>query len=202
MTIRVLLADDHLAIRVSIRGALTKVPGIAVVGEAEDGEGALHLIKEQRPDVAVLGCRLPGLSAAEVAVRLWEWRLPTQVLALSIHPDDQYDYRMPKKILETLLKAVQAMVREQQEWLSPWATLRVLAWKQKEALLPRMEKLTRRELEILRLLARGRDNQCIAGELNIGERTVKNYVTSIYSKLGMRSRAEAVAWAWEHGLME
>lgn len=212
MTVRVLLADDHPAIRAGIRGALTRAPGIVVVGEADNGVDALRLIEEQRPDVVVLDCRLPGLAGTEVAAWLQAQRLPTRVLALSAYAEDQYvrgmlqagaaGYLLKEEALDTVTKAVQAVAQGQQ-WFSPGVMPQVLAWMRGErSLSPGAEKLSGRELQVLRLLARGWDNRRIAQELSIGEGTVKNHVVSIYTRLGLHSRAEAVAWAWEQGVMD
>lgn len=212
MTVRILLADDHPAVRAGIRGALAKAPDIVVVGEAADGEAALQLIEEHRPDVALLDCRLPGLSGAEVAAKVRERGLPTRVLALSAYAEDQYvhgmlqagavGYLLKTEALDTVVQAVQ-VAAQGQEWFSPGVMARVLVWARGEVPVPPgAEKLTRRELEVLQLLARGWDNRRIAEELEISEGTAKNHVTSIYSRLGVGSRAEAVAWAWERGVIE
>ena len=94
MSIRVLLADDHPAVRAGIRGALERAADIEVVGEASDGEEALRLVEELRPDVALLDCRLPGREGAEVAEAIRERGWPTRVLALSAYQEDKYIYGM------------------------------------------------------------------------------------------------------------
>ena len=121
MTIRVLLADDHPAVRAGIRGALEKAADMEVVGEAGDGEEALRLVEELRPDVALLDCRLPGREGAEVAEAIRERGVPTRVLVLSAHTDDKYVYGMLQagaqgyvlkdEPLETVAAAMQAVAR-------------------------------------------------------------------------------------------
>ena len=212
MTIRVLLADDHPAVRAGIRGALERAADIEVVGEVGDGEEALRLLEELCPDVALLDCRLPGREGAEVAAVLREQGLPTRVLALSAYQDDKYVYGMLQagargyvlkdEPLEIVVAAVRAVAQGKQ-WYSQQVLAKVMAWARGEtALPPDVAGLTEREVEVLRLLARGWDNRRIAEELFIGEQTVKNHVSHSYAKLGVCSRAEAVAWAWEHGVME
>ena len=211
MTIRVLLADDHPSVRAGVRAALGKVPGIAVVAEAADGEDALRLIEQQRPDVALLDCRLPKLNGVEVAALVRKRGQATRVLALSAYMDDEYvhgmleagaaGYLLKEEALDTVVAAVEAAARGE-EWFSRRVTAQVTAWARGDTPVPpEAANLTNRELEVLRLLARGWDNPRIARELVVTEGTVKNHVTSIYDKLGVSSRAEATAWAWEHRLV-
>jgi len=211
MGIRVLLADDHPAVRAGIRRALEKAADIVVVGEAADGEEALRLIEALRPDVALLDCRLPGPEGWQVAEAMRARGLPTRVLALSAYADDRYIYGMlqagaagyllKEEALETVVAAVWAVARGE-EWYSRPVMAKVAAWARGETLVPPgVAGLTEREVEVLRLLARGWDNARIAEELVVSEGTVKNHVTSIYAKLNVHSRAQAVAWAWEHGVM-
>jgi DNA-binding NarL/FixJ family response regulator len=131
------------------------------------------------------------------------------VLALSAFADDKYVYGMLQAgaagyvLKEEALDvaAVRAVARGE-AWYSQQVMAKVTAWARGETVSPPgVAGLTGREMEVLRLLARGWGNKRIAEELVISERTVKNHVTSIYAKLGVRSRAEAVAWAWEHGVM-
>ena len=211
MSIQVLLADDHPAVRAGIRGALEKAADVVVVGEAGDGEEALRLVEELRPDVALLDCRLPGLEGVQVAEAIRERGLPTRVLALSAYADDKYVYGMlqagaagyllKEEALETVVEAVRA-VAWGEEWYSQQVMAKVAAWAREETVLPpKMAGLTEREVEVLRLLARGWDNRHIAEALCIAGQTVKNHVTSIYARLNVHSRAEVVAWAWQHGVM-
>jgi len=212
MTIRVLLSDDHPAIRAGIRGALEEAADIAVVGEAGDGQEALRLVEALQPDVLLLDCRLPGLDGVAVAAVVRARGLPARVLALSAYDDDLYvsgmlgagaaGYLLKEEALETVAAAVRA-VANGQEWYSQAVMARVAAWARGETPTTAIATgLTGRELEVLRLLAKGWDNLRIAEELHLSEGTVKNHVTSIYDKLNVHSRAEAVAWAWQHGVME
>ena len=211
MTIRVLLADDHPAVRAGIRGELEKAADMEVVGEAGDGEKALRLIEELRPDVALLDCRLPGREGAEVAEAIREQGLPTRVLALSAYTDDKYvhgmlqagaaGYVLKDESLETVVAAVQA-VAGGEEWYSQGVLVKVIAWARGEtALPPDVAGLTEREVEVLQLLARGYTNTRIAEELSIVERTVGFHVSNILKKLEVTSRVAAALWAQEQGLV-
>ncbi|HNS52714.1 MAG TPA: response regulator transcription factor [Anaerolineae bacterium] len=211
MATRVLLADDHPSVRAGVCAALGKAPGIVVVAEAADGEDALRLIEQQQPDVALLDCRLPKLNGVEVAALVRKRGLPTRVLALSAYTDDEYvhgmlesgaaGYLLKEEALDTVVEAVQAAARGE-EWYSRRVLAQVTAWARGEtSVSPDVARLTDRELDVLRLLARGWDNSRIAQELVITEGTVKNHITSIYGKLGVSSRAEATAWAWERRLI-
>ncbi|HQE92419.1 MAG TPA: response regulator transcription factor [Anaerolineae bacterium] len=211
--IRVILADDHPAVRAGIRGALErKAADMVVVGEASHGEEALRLIVELTPDVAVLDCRLPGLTGIEVAMQITERHLPTRVVALSAFAEDQYVYGMlqagvqsyllKEEPLEAVVAAVRAVAQGQQ-----WYSQRIMAQITERALggsvtHPCAAKLSARERAVLQRLAQGCSNEQIAQDLCLGEQTIKNYVTSLYTKLAVHSRAEAVAWAWQHGLID
>ncbi len=206
--IRVLLADDHPALRVGLRVLLDQAPDVEVVGEAGSGEEALAQIETLQPDVAVLDCLLPSLAGAEVAAKVQRQGLPTRVLALSAYEDEKYvrgmleagavGYLLKSEAPERIVAAVRAAARGE-GYFSPAVAAQMAAWVRGEG--REGAGLTERELEVLRLMARGWDNRRIAQELVISEGTVKNHVTNIYAKLGVRSRAGAVAWAWQQGLV-
>ena len=211
MTIQVLLVDDHPAIRVGISSALGAAADIAIVGEASSGRDALDLLSNIQADVVLLDYRLPDMEGAEVAEEIRARSPSTRVLALSAYPDDDYVYAMLKagaagyllkeEALDVIVAAVRA-VANGEEWYSRPVMARVAAWARGEPAPPAdASGLSDRELHVLRLMARGWENRRIAEELMISEGTVKNHVTNIYTKLDVRSRAEAVAWAWSNGLV-
>jgi DNA-binding NarL/FixJ family response regulator len=204
--IRVLLADDHPALRVGLRMLLEQAPDVTVVGEVGDGREALAQMEKLAPDVAVLDCRLPGMTGAEVAREARRRGLPVRVLALSAYSDDAdvqgmleagaAGYLLKEEAPGVILAAVRATAQGQ-GWFSAEVAAKVAAWARGE---PPMADLTERERDVMRLLARGWDNQRIAGELFISERTVRFHLRNIYDKIGVNSRIEAAVWAVRHGL--
>ena len=204
--IRVLLADDHPALRVGLRVLLDRLPDIQVVGEAEDGETALDAIIETTPDVAVLDCQLPKRSGSAVAQQIRSAELPTRVLALSAYSDDRYvhemlsagavGYVLKEEAPETIAQAVRAAARGE-AYFSPAVSAQAEAWSRGE--LP--AGLTERELEVLQLLAAGLSNKEIAQSLSVSVRTANFHVGNILHKLDAISRVEAVVWAKDHGVV-
>lgn len=206
-TIRVLLADDHPALRVGLRVLLEQAPGVEVVGEAGDGPQALEQIAALAPDVAVLDCQLPGLPGAEVAAEVRRRGLPTRVLALSAYSDELHvramleagavGYLLKEEAPGIIVAAVQAAAQGR-AWLSPEVAARVAAVAREAR--PAPTDLTEREREVLRLIALGKANKEIAFALGIAERTVEFHVSNLLDKLGLTSRIEAALWAKDHGL--
>ncbi len=204
--IRVLLADDHPALRVGLRVLLEHAHGVAVVGEAGDGAEALASIEALCPDVAVLDCHLPELAGAEVAAEVRRRRLATRVLALSAYRDERYvramleagavGYLLKDEAPGAIVAAVRAAARGE-GWFSPAIAAQVAAWVRGAQTSP--GGLTGREWEVLRLVAQGKGNKEIALALGVAERTVEFHVSNVLEKLGVGSRVEAALWAKEHG---
>lgn len=210
-TIGVVLADDHPVVRSGIRHLLEQAPDIVVLGEASDGVEALRLVEELVPDVLLLDMEMPGLAGVDVARRLQAARVPVRVLGLSAYDDEQYifgllangavGYLTKEEALDTICEAVRGVASGEEGWLSRRVTAKLIQREQapKAPIVPQASGLSAREQQVLQLLADGRGNEQIADTLGISDGTVKNHVTSIYTKLGVATRAEAVAWAWRHG---
>jgi DNA-binding NarL/FixJ family response regulator len=206
--IRVLLADDHPALRMGLRMLLEQAADVEVVGEVGDGNEALAQIETLAPDVAVLDCRLPGMRGAEVANEVRRRGLPVRVLALSAYSDDAdvqgmleagtVGYLLKEEAPGVILAAVRAAAGGK-GWFSAEVAAKVAAWARGK---PPVAELTEREGEVLRLLARGWDNLRIAEALSISERTVRFHLRNVYDKIGANSRTEAAVWAVRHGLGE
>ncbi|MEI2688618.1 MAG: response regulator transcription factor [Anaerolineae bacterium] len=210
-TIRVILVNDHPALRMGLRIVLEQAPDVQVVAEAGTGEEALALMEALQPDVAVLDCQLPGLSGAQVAAEIRRLGLPTRVLALSAYTDDAViqgmvqagalGYLLKEEAPAAIVDAVRAAARGEGRWSAAVAS-RLAAWAVRPAASEANADLTSRELEVVRLLARGWDNQRIGQELHISEHTVRFHLRNIREKIGVQTRTEAAVWAVRSGLGE
>ncbi len=204
--IRVLLADDHPALRLGLRVLLERAPDVELVGEAEDGAEALALIETSRPDVVVLDCELPEVDGVEVAQEIRRRSLPARVLALSSYDDERYvrgmleagavGYLLKDEAPQAIVAAVRAAARGE-GYFSAAVAAKVTAWSRGE----RPGGLTEREVEVLTLVAGGLPNKQIASQLQVAERTVNFHVSNILQKLGAASRVEATVWAKERGVI-
>ena len=205
--IRVLLADDHPALRMGLRVLLEQSPEISVMAEAGSGPEALRQITALQPDVAILDCQLPGMTGAAVAAEARQRGARTRILALSAYQDEQYvqgmlsagavGYLLKEEAPGVIVSAVQAAARGQ-GWFSPAIAAQVAAWVRGER--SSGAHLTEREWEVLHLVVRGRSNKEIAHALCITERTVEFHIGNILSRLGVGSRVEAAVWGRDHGL--
>jgi len=205
-TIRVLLADDHPALRLGLRVLLERAPDVELVGEAEDGAEALALVEASRPDVVVLDCEMPEMEGVEVAQEIRRRNLPVRVLALSSYDDERYvrgmldagavGYLLKDEAPGVIVAAARAAARGE-GYFSPAVAAKVAAWSRGE----RPGGLTEREVEVLRLVAEGLPNKQIASQLQVAERTVNFHVSNILQKLDAASRVEAAVWAKEQGVI-
>jgi len=209
--IRVVLADDHAVVRRGIRQFMEEAGEIAVVAEAADGEAALEAIRREKPDVAVLDIQMPRRTGIEVTRAVRNERLPVGVLVLTAYDDDPYvqavleaganGYVLKNASSEEIVKAVHT-VYEGQMALDPSIARKIVAhWMSAgqappEPLEPRPSP---REMDVLRLVARGLTNKAIAAQLKISERTVQGHIASLFAKLGVNSRTEAVVRAAQLG---
>jgi len=209
--IRVLLADDHVLVRQGIRQFLEGEPDIEVIAEAGDGAQALRLIEQHRPDVAVLDIRMPNVTGVEATRRIQERFPDVRVLILTAYDDDPYVFALLQAgadgyVLKTassdeLVRAVRT-VHSGSSALSPEIAAKVV--RQMTSRRPvgaagQVESLTERELDVLRLAAQGKTNRAIGSMLGISHRTVQGHLASIYGKLNVNSRTEAVTEALRRG---
>ncbi|MFG2972973.1 response regulator [Streptomyces sp. NPDC048331] len=215
--IRVLIADDQPLVRRGLALILGPDPEFEVVGEAEDGARAVALAHELRPDVVVMDIRMPVMDGVKATEELARTLPDTRVLALSTFDMDEYVVAalragaygfLPKDISPEELIAAVRIVHTGEAAVAPRLLSRLLSAYVRTPERPRSwaaetpSDLTPRELEIWRLMATGRGNAEIAAELDISVSTVKNHITGIFGKLGVRDRAQAVIAAYESGLVE
>jgi DNA-binding NarL/FixJ family response regulator len=206
--IKVLIADDHLVVREGLVVMLHGTGEFEVVGEAFDGQEAIRLAEELCPDVVLIDVQMPGIGGIE-ATRQIKKRVPeAEVVILSSFDQDEYIYRsvqagakgyvLKDSELEELLDVVRAAARGESLLPAHIATKLV----KRVSAARRGHGLTKREYEVLSLLTKGLRNREIAERLNITERTVKNHVTQIIAKLGVKSRTEAVTQALKDNLIQ
>ncbi|WP_016698210.1 response regulator [Actinoalloteichus spitiensis] len=212
MSIRVLVADDHAAIRAGLVLILSGAPGIEVVGEAGDGATAVRRAVDLRPDVVLMDIRMPGTDGIE-ATRQLVGAGTCEVVVLTTFDLDEYVYgALRAGAAGFLLKSVEApalieavrLVAAGEGVLAPQVTRRLLtAFADAAPTRPPtrdLDQLTERERDVLACLGEGMSNQEIAGRLHIGETTVKTHVSRVLAKLELRSRVQAAIVAQEAGL--
>ena len=217
--IDVAIVDDHPIVRAGMRAVLDAAGDIRVLAEGSTAAEALQIMEQYYPQVLVLDVNLPDDTGLEVARRLRERGHKTAILALTVQNDLQTilgllengatGYVLKDEALETLVNAVRSAASGE-TWLSPAVATQVVQYMIRQGLtvgeaasqLPRAAKLTRREVEVLTLLADGLTNPAIADQLVLTTRTVQNHVSNIYSKLGVNNRTEAVLMAFRSGLVQ
>jgi DNA-binding NarL/FixJ family response regulator len=212
MTIRVLVADDQDLVRTGLRLILETLDGIEVVGEARDGQEAVDMARELRPDVCLLDIRMPVLDGVEATRQLAGPGVadPMAVVVITTFDLDEYvhgalragatGFLLKDAGPELLGEAVRAASRGD-SLISPSITRRMLAtFAGSDRAAPPaqpIDRLTDREEEVLLTIARGRTNSEIAAELHISLSTVKTHIASLMAKLGARNRVEVAMWAYE-----
>jgi DNA-binding NarL/FixJ family response regulator len=209
--IRVVIADDHPVVRAGILSLLGKEPNIQLDGETGEGQQVEALAGRIVPDVLVLDVNMPGLDAVGVTSRLTKQHPTLHVLVLTAFDDEAYaagllaagatGYVLKDEALDSLAAAVRSVARGE-SWISQRIAGRLARKAVSPAHSPEAEPITPREREVLRLLALGLSNDEIAEKLVISRRTVQNHVSSLYGKLRLQSRAEAVLFAIRHGIVE
>jgi DNA-binding NarL/FixJ family response regulator len=205
--ITVVVADDHPLMLAGVQATLRQCEEIEVLGTARDGAETLELVRRQAPDLLLLDVEMPGPSAHELVAEARMARPALKVLVLTAHADEASirrltrvrisGYMLKDEAPENLLQAVLA-VAGGATWFSQTVASKIMGFHDPEDL---WNTLTRRERQILQEIARGLDNQAIAETLSLAEQTVRNYASTIYDKLGVASRVEALVWARDRGLV-
>ena len=211
---RILLVDDHEVVRLGLKALLERHPQFEVVCEASNAREALEMVGNYHPDVVVMDIRLPGTSGIEACEEITNRYPETRVIMLTSYAEDEMlfsairagasGYILKQIASEDLIRALEAIGRGE-ALLDPAVTQRVFqevrrAVKEEEA--SAFAHLSQQEKHVLLLVSEGKTNREIAKALFLGEGTVRNYVSSILSKLGVSNRAEAAAYAVQHNLRE
>lgn len=210
--IKILIVDDHPVVREGIGAMLKHEPDFKIVGEASNGLEALDQARELSPDVILMDLRMPEMDGVEAITKIKEAKPEIKFIILTTYSDDEYifkgiaagarAYLLKDAPRDELFKAIRAVYRGE-SLIQPVVASRVL---DKLAELsrknPGAETLSEREVEVLRLMAKGTSNSNIADELSITQSTVKTHITSIFQKLNVTTRTEAVTTALKRGIIQ
>lgn len=210
--VRVLLVDDHEVVRLGLMTLLEDLPWVDVVAEAGTAAEALSAVAREQPDVVVMDIRMPGESGIDACREITSRWPETHVIMLTSYSEDELIFRALQAgasgyVLKQvgnrpLIEALQA-VRKGEALLDPRVTRRVIARvreTEQEHQASAFKELTPREMEILAEVAKGKTNSDIAQELTLAEKTVRNHVSSILSKLDLNNRIEAATFAVRHDI--
>ena len=215
--IRLVIADDHLVVREGLRAVLSTEPDIEVVGEASDGREALRLAQELLPDVVLTDVKMGDWDGVTATRHIRTACPSTKVIVLTNYDEDEIifsairagasGYLLKEVTGDQLVNAVRT-VAQGYSLMYPSVAKRVLeefaqktpAPAEQEADAPGVAQLTARERQVLRLIAQGRSNKEIGGELGIAERTVKSHISNIFAKLELSDRTQAAIFAHKRGL--
>lgn len=216
MTKRILIVDDHLLVREGLKLIIETNDDYRVSGEAENGEMALRLAEELRPDLMLLDLNMPVMNGLETLERMREMSIDIPVIILTTYNENDYmiqglalgakGYLLKDASREKLFHSLESALRGE-TLLQPEVAAKVFAYRgERAAAVPEEKKsatpaLTEKEQLVLQAAARGYRSKEIAFDLGISERTVKSFLTSIYNKLGVDSRSQAVAVAIEQGII-
>ena len=205
-SIRVLITDDHAIVRTGIAGMLAERDDITVIGEAADGMAALHAIKELGPDVVLMDLRMPTMDGPTTIVKLREQGDQTPVLVLTTYDTDTdilraieagaNGYLLKDATRAELTQAILA-IASGESWLTPSVASRLMNQVRK----PTRTALSNRELDVLKLVAKGHSNKEIASDMYISQATVKTHLIHIFKKLDVNDRTSAVTVALERGVI-
>ena len=210
--ITILLVDDHEVVRQGLRAYLDAQPDFRVIGEASSGEEAVEAASEYLPDVMLMDLVMSGIGGVEATRRVKDVTPRTQIVVLTSYHQDEFifpalqagaiSYVLKDVDMDDLADAVRKASRGEAV-LHPRVAERVIQEINgaKGGIFNPFTELTNREMEVLRLIARGMSNSNIAEELFISENTVKGHVSNILSKLQLADRTQAAVYAWEQGLV-
>ena len=212
--VRVLIVDDHDLFRTGLRNLLEE-QGVQVVAEADNGTDALRQVREVAPDVVVMDLNMPGISGVEATRHIAAVAPLTRVLVLTISDEDAdvmdailagaCGYLLKDASIQELVSGIRAAARGE-ALISPHIAAKVLQRIRATSAQPEIEEMIRaelseREIEVLKLIANGKDNAVIAAELHISPKTVKNHISNILMKLQIDNRIQAAVYAVRSGIV-
>jgi two-component system, NarL family, response regulator LiaR len=210
--ITVMLVDDHQIVRQGVRALLETQPDIQIVGEAASGEDGVRLASEHAPDVVLMDLVMPGMNGVEATREIKQQSPRTQVIVLTSYHEDEHilpairagalSYLLKDVSPSELLAAVRKAARGETTIHPRVAAKMMQALGSKEKEESPFADLSKREIEVLRLIAEGMPNAAIAETLFISEKTVKSHVGNILSKLHLADRTQAAVYAWRSGLVD
>ncbi len=212
--LRIFLAEDHVMVRTGLKTLIDAEKDMEVVGEASDGTTAVKKASELRPDVAVMDISLPQLSGTQATQQLKQSCPEVHVLALTVHEDKSYlrevleagasGYVLKRAAAEDLIRAIR-LVAGGNVYLDPHmagSIVGTLMRKRSPKQLVQGNQLSDREMEVLRLIAKGYSNKEIAGQLNLSVKTIETYKTRSMDKIGLHSRTDIVRYAYHQGWLQ
>lgn len=210
--IRVLIADDHKMVREGLRRILEFDGEIQVIDEADNGEECINKIRSSKPDIVLLDINMPVMNGIEALQEIRKKKLKTKVIILTVHNEIEYllravdigidGYVLKDSDAHELIRAVTSVYEGDkfiQPSLIPLLNSKLIA---RDLDAERLEQLSKREIEVLKLVAVGMFNKEIGVELGISERTVKNHLSSIFKKIDFSDRTQAAVFAIRNGLVD
>ncbi len=210
--IRILICDDHAVVREGLRALISTEPDMIIVGEATDGANAITAFRELRPDVALLDMVMPRMDGVETLKVILSEFPGARILILTSFSDDDMvfpaikagalGYLLKDSMPEELIRAIRSVNRGEASLHPSIARRLIQELTQPTSLPPTQEPLTEREMEVLRLVAKGYSNEEIGDSLVVSERTARGHVSSILSKLHLANRTQAALYALREGIAD
>lgn len=212
MPVNILLADDHRMVREGLKQLLEMDDNINVVSEADDGYECLNYANKTQPDIILLDINMPNLDGLQVLDIIKSQKMKCKVIILTIHNEIDYlikaldkgcdGYILKDSDFDTLKKAIMTVYKGEtyiEPSLVPLLNVRLA---ERDVMKDRTNEFTRREIEVLRMIAAGSSNKEIASVLNISERTVKNHISNIFKKIDVSDRTQAAVFAIKNDIIK
>lgn len=211
MAVNILLADDHRMVREGIRCLLENVPEFNIVGEAGDGYECINMVNKTKPNIVLLDIDMPNMNGIDALRIIKEQKMLCKVIMLTRHNEIDYlmkaleigcdGYILKESSFDTLKKAI-FKVYSGDKYIEPnMMPLLNANMQEKSNVKKKISELTRREIDVLKMIASGSFNKEIASTLNISERTVKNHVSNIFKKIEVSDRTQAAVFAIKNGII-